>query len=181
MPFSVKTYRTCGKCTGVNGSHTALCEENTGDQIVCWQCGETVPAHFAMAWGANGSRCLHHGDVKMKIEDIARVTHEANRAYCLALGDTSQVPWDEAPAWQRDSAIAGVKAVLDGSATSPQAQHEQWYNLKAKEGWVYGPVKDANRKTHPCMVPYDRLPPEQQAKDHLFRAVVVALQDSVTV
>ena len=31
------------------------------------------------------------------IEACARAAHEANRAYCLALGDTSQPSWDDAP------------------------------------------------------------------------------------
>lgn len=40
---------------------------------------------------------------------IARVAHEVNRAYCQSLGDKSQARWEEAPQWQRDSAVAGVK------------------------------------------------------------------------
>ena len=36
-------------------------------------------------------------------------------------------------------------------------------------------VKDAERKEHPCCVPYDALPVEQKTKDYLFRAVVHAL------
>jgi hypothetical protein len=39
---------------------------------------------------------------------------------------------------------------------------------KIKEGWVYGFVKDPVSKTHPCIVPYEELPEEQQMKDHLF-------------
>lgn len=31
------------------------------------------------------------------------------------------------------------------------------------------------RKTHPCLVEYENLPPEQRAKDHLFKAIVDAL------
>ena len=45
----------------------------------------------------------------MKTEDIARICHEANAAYCLSLGDTSQTDWDNAPDWQKKSAINGVK------------------------------------------------------------------------
>jgi len=45
----------------------------------------------------------------MNNKAIAEVCHEVNRAYREALGDTSQVSWLEAPQWQRDSAIAGVK------------------------------------------------------------------------
>lgn len=42
-------------------------------------------------------------------EDIAKVCHEANRAYCAGIGDHSQKSWEESPDWQRTSAINGVK------------------------------------------------------------------------
>lgn len=111
----------------------------------------------------------------MTAEQIARVTHEANRAYCQAIGDSSQLPFDEAAEWQRTSAIQGVESVLNGTANTPEEQHQAWLNDKARDGWVYGDVKDAAQKTHPCMVPYSELPVEQRLKDHLFRAVVLAL------
>ena len=41
---------------------------------------------------------------------------------------------------------------------------------------MYGPVKDLDAKQHPCMVPFEQLPVEQQAKDYIFRAVVHALR-----
>lgn len=44
------------------------------------------------------------------------------------------------------------------------------------EGWKYGPIKDADKKEHPCMVPFADLPAAQQAKDYIFRAVVHALR-----
>jgi hypothetical protein len=49
--------------------------------------------------------------------------------------------------------------------------------MKAKlsQGWRYGEVKDAVAKTHPCMVPFEQLPVEQQAKDRLLLAIVKAL------
>lgn len=105
---------------------------------------------------------------------IASVCHEANRAYCLAIGDRSQLPWTDAPEWQRESAVKGVEFALGGS--TPEAQHESWKADKAAAGWTYGPVKDADAKTHPCFVPYAELPPEQKAKDALFLAVVSALK-----
>lgn len=107
------------------------------------------------------------------VELLARLSHEINRAYCAALGDASQVEWADAPDWQKDSARAGVRSVLNGEAASPEEQHALWMDLKIKEGWVYGTVKDADKKTHPCLTPYDNLPPEQRAKDHLFRAAVL--------
>ncbi len=113
--------------------------------------------------------------MKLIADDIARVAHEANRAYCTAIGDSSQVPWADAPEWQRQSAINGVKARIDNPTAPASASHESWLTEKAAAGWKYGPVKDAEAKTHPCFVPYDELPTKQKAKDALFVAVCTAL------
>jgi hypothetical protein len=107
-------------------------------------------------------------------ELIAMSAHEVNRAYCAALGDDSQLPWDKAPKWQRESARMGVDLHLMGNF-GPEASHISWMNQKISEGWVYGPVKNPDLKQHPCMVPFSQLPPEQQAKDYLFRGVVHSL------
>lgn len=107
--------------------------------------------------------------------DIAQVCHEANRALCLLLGDASQPAWADAPEWQRSSAVAGVAALRADPLRPPSASHESWLAEKERTGWRHGPVKNPETKEHPCMVPYDQLPPEQQAKDHLFTAVAKAL------
>ena len=109
-------------------------------------------------------------------EVIARTAHEVNRAYCEALGDTSQPAWEDAPEWQRTSARLGVALHL-GADVGPEASHESWMKQKLAEGWVYGPVKRPNLKEHPCIVPFSDLPKEQQAKDFIFRAVVHAMKD----
>lgn len=108
------------------------------------------------------------------IDLCAKVAHEANRAYCRTIGDESQVAWDDAPDWQRESVIAGArKAVLDQTLT-PEQSHQAWLDRKVSEGWSHGPVKDPERKTHPCCLPYAELPPEQRAKDEIFLATVRA-------
>lgn len=109
------------------------------------------------------------------INAIARLCHEANRAYCLALGDTSQLPWEEAPDWQQLSAIRGVEFIIANPDALPSASHESWLEEKRATGWKYGPVKDPEAKTHPCFVPYDELPADQRAKDHIFGAIVRAV------
>lgn len=115
---------------------------------------------------------------KEVFEAAARAAHEANRAYCYAIGDTSQLPWELAPEWQRTSAINGVRGVLvDGNG--PRESHASWLREKEATGWKYGPTKDPEKKEHPCFVPYDQLPPEQQAKDDVFTHVVTVVASAL--
>ncbi|NCD22294.1 MAG: hypothetical protein EOL90_05060 [Spartobacteria bacterium] len=111
----------------------------------------------------------------LDIERIARVCHEVNRAYCQALGDNSQDPWEYAPEWQKASARLGVKLHLENPGAGPEASHESWMKQKILDGWVFGPEKRAETKEHPCLVPFSSLPVEQKAKDYIFRAVVHAI------
>lgn len=103
---------------------------------------------------------------------IARICHEANREYCLTLNDASQPMWPQAPGWQRESAIAGVLFHLENPDADASASHESWLGEKERDGWTYGPVKDPEKREHPCMVPFGELPVDQRRKDHLFRAIV---------
>ena len=112
----------------------------------------------------------------MEITQIAKVAHEINLAYCSAIGDNSQPIWDEAPEWQKSSAINGVKFHLENPDASPSSSHESWLKQKTEEGWKYGEVKNAETKEHPCFVPYEQLPKEQKAKDYLFKQVIHSLK-----
>lgn len=114
---------------------------------------------------------------RAKAEVIARVAHEINRAYCQALGDDSQPVWQDAPAWQKNSAISGVMFHNDNPDAGPDLSHAAWLAEKEAAGWKYGPVKDPERREHPCYVPFCDLPPEQKAKDYLFRQVVHSLAE----
>jgi len=109
-------------------------------------------------------------------EAIARVAHEANRAWCAANGDYSQPSWEDAPDWQRDSAMLGVEFHRANPNAGDSASHDSWMAQKVRDGWVYGELKDpdATPPTHHCMVPFDELPKVQQIKDALFRAIVHA-------
>ncbi len=100
---------------------------------------------------------------------IAKAAHGANKAWCEVQGDFSQVDWKDAPAWQRESAINGVNFHLDNPTATDSASHDNWMKEKLNNGWVYGEVKDEVAKTHPCLVPFNKLPAPQQFKDKLFR------------
>jgi len=111
------------------------------------------------------------------IEACARAAHEANRAYCIAIGDDSQPAWEDAPEWQRESARKGVSGALAGA--TPEQSHESWLAEKQATGWTWGPVKNPELKQHPCMVAYEHLPPAQRKKDAVYLAVVRAMADAL--
>lgn len=112
---------------------------------------------------------------KITVLDIAKACHEANKVLCEALGDTSQVHWSEAPEWQVTSAAVGVQFNIENPDAPASHSHDCWLKEKKETGWKYGPVKDPEKKEHPCFVPYEELPKEQQVKDHLFKAIVAQM------
>ena len=112
-----------------------------------------------------------------KLEIVARVVHEAIRAYQTALGESPAAAWDKAREWERTSTITGVRFRMENPNTPPSHQHNQWMSEKLANGWTYGPVKDPSLKTHPSLVPYAQLPETERRKDQLFAVIVRVLVD----
>ena len=111
-----------------------------------------------------------------RVRMTAAMCHAANKAWCELNADYSQVPWDTAPENIQNSAIDGVLHVLDADGPVSQADgHNRWLAFKRADGWVYGPVKDAELREHPCMVPYEELPDDEKMKDALFLGIVRAM------
>jgi len=107
----------------------------------------------------------------------AQAAHEMNRVYCQAIGDNSQVKWENAPTWQKESAINGVKGVMNGN--TPEQSHQSWLIEKIATGWKYGPIKNPDTKEHPCMVSYDQLSEDQRVKDLIFVNTVKLMLDAL--
>lgn len=110
------------------------------------------------------------------IESIAAVCHAAMAQLKLELGETPLLPaWDDAPQEVRDSTLASVRDTLANPNKTPEQEHRRWYEEKYAAGWRYGPIRTDAVKLHPCMLPYENLPVEQQAKDALMRSITLAL------
>lgn len=108
------------------------------------------------------------------IDQVARICHDANRAFCLLTGDPALPPWDELDESYRESSRKGVRAALT-PGNSPEAMHSSWMLERLGQGWQYDPVLDREAKLHPNLVPYDQLPEAQQRKDALFLGIVEAV------
>ncbi|MGW5267179.1 RyR domain-containing protein [Rhodococcus sp. NPDC003994] len=108
--------------------------------------------------------------------DIANVCHEANRVAQRIFGDPA-VPvsahWFDLDDETQRSVLDGVDGILAGNTA--EESHANWCRFKVAHGWRWGPVKSELDKTHPALIRYGLLSPEVQAKDHLFRGIVLAL------
>ncbi len=116
----------------------------------------------------------------MEPKQIAEACHEVNRVITRHIQDVPVQPaWDEAPEEMRRSSIKGVEWRLAHPEAPASAQHDEWMRSKLADGWTHGLTKDADLKTHPALVPYDRLAQDVRLKDTAFTAVVLALAPRV--
>ncbi|MCL2105825.1 MAG: RyR domain-containing protein [Oscillospiraceae bacterium] len=126
-------------------------------------------------------------------EQLARAIHADYLAKMRASGNTkhpSVVEWDELSEEFRESNRAQARSISEklnmvgftydaGDTPFPsvekfdeettlllaQSEHIRWMQEKLANGWTYAPVRDNGLKHHPCLVPYDDLPVEEQQKD----------------
>jgi len=68
-----------------------------------------------------------------------------------------------------ESTERGIETATLGN--SPEQCHGQWCAQRRMEGWKYGEVKSKDALTHPCLVPYDKLPVQQKMKDCVMIAI----------
>jgi hypothetical protein len=114
--------------------------------------------------------------MKITPEQIASIIHEANRQLRLVLGCSPGPHWTECDQQLKDSVVNGVEKALDGA--TPQELHEEWVVCKSAQGWTWGVIRDHRHRRHPCLVPYDELPPDQQLKNQMFQTMVRVLSQN---
>jgi hypothetical protein len=108
----------------------------------------------------------------LSIEQIASITHAANRAYRACIGEEPGPAWSDLSPQEQHVIMAGVEKA---PTHSPLALHDDWVTAKLEAGWVYGEEHNVEARTHPNLRPYDELPEAQRRKDNLFRGIAVAL------
>ena len=52
--------------------------------------------------------------------------------------------------------------------------HDVWARARMDEGWSFGPRRDDDRMTNPCLVPYDELPDSE--KEHNRQAALETIK-----
>ncbi|HUT32558.1 MAG TPA: RyR domain-containing protein [Planctomycetota bacterium] len=136
---------------------------------------------------------LRHILFEGRIEDIARELH--NRYLPPMQGerpadDPTMQPWDKLPELYKESNRQVADQIPEklqsigcsfrpaGEGAPPpfqladreierlaQMEHERYVEERKRAGWVYGPERDEEKRTHPCIVPWDKLPEKEKEKD----------------
>lgn len=139
------------------------------------------------------------------IEVMARARHDdylAQERDAGRLDNASLVPWDELPDSLKLSnrrfaeSVGSIVAAAGGRLvplvgpvpsaswvddanleTMARAEHDRWMNALVSDGWSAGPApKDPIRRTHPLLVPWAELSPDDQEKDRdAIRAIPTML------
>ncbi len=107
------------------------------------------------------------GTMKVNVE-IAKICNQANRHYCIDNQLVAPAKWDDLPSGIQESIVSGVAEVIADPKVTPAEMHQKWVDYKKAGGWKYGKVKDVNKKLHPSLVPFEKLPKVEQAKDFIF-------------
>ncbi len=111
----------------------------------------------------------------MDLSFIARIAHEADRTLAAINGDMTVGGWPHLQAWERTSAIAGVRQAVQTRGVSAEVLHEAWRRDKIEAGWTHGPHFDLSGKADPLLLPWHLLTPLQRLRDALFLGVVCSL------
>ncbi len=107
----------------------------------------------------------------MKNEEIARITHEADRAIRSSMGQEI-LGWDRLDATLKSSWRSKVASLRGSDKITPKLRHELWVKDMIESGWSLGTAVDHDNKTHPSICSYENLPDEVHLLDNVFVAIV---------
>lgn len=103
--------------------------------------------------------------------DLARICHEAHVALRIGLNDSAtDVHFDALPRKRQELVEGEVRAFREGKRLAEV--HWMWVEWMIAEGWRYGISRNLIQKTHPNMVPYEKLPAAEQAKVRQAQRIV---------
>lgn len=106
--------------------------------------------------------------------EIAKVAYDANRRLDILHGNVCP-EWDDCAEIDRRMFVTTVEIHMDHLDWNAEQIHEHWVRTRTEAGWVYGPERSFEHKTHPSLIPFHHLTPLEKAKDQLFTNVVAAL------
>jgi RyR domain len=64
-----------------------------------------------------------------------------------------------------DTSVVDLTAYHSLIGALTRNAHDVWASLRMREGWSYGPIRDDERRLHPCLVRFEDLTETEQACD----------------
>ena len=117
---------------------------------------------------------------KLSVEQIARITYNACKDFQKECKETNfnQVDWKDTTDELRQNCIDSVKFVIDNTDKSnlEKLLHENWCKIKKQQGWKYGKKRNVEKKTHPFIVSYEKLPQTQILEYRMFISMVKSMR-----
>ena len=109
----------------------------------------------------------------MDAKSLVVIAHEINRQICLLNGEAAP-RYTEMPKEIIASMEEAICNLEEGRNLGDS--HRAWVKAREEQGWTYGETKDMEKKTSPCLVPFEALGYEQQVKDCIFVGIKNALE-----
>lgn len=109
----------------------------------------------------------------VKLSEIAKKCHEANNKLLIDNGKEPLPDWNNLDRNQRFINIKSVRRIVDKPTITPEEIHDEWVKNKRRDGWVYGEVKDDEKKTHPLLVDFNVMSKFDKEKDIIFIKTVL--------
>ncbi len=106
------------------------------------------------------------------INFICKLCHDANNELMVANGETPCGDWDTLDDHLKQMTRDSVSVIIDNPSITAEDIHNTWMDNKRRDGWVYGATKDANKKTHPLMIPFADMNAIDKSKDQSFIDIV---------
>lgn len=165
--------------------------ENSGFEALKLMDGEALDLSRIVAFGGLDEECAPAVILNGDRDRLARLVHDDYLAG--GASGESALPWsalketyrqasrNQADHLEAKLAAAGCRLIADAGRASPFAftpaevetladmEHRRWCVDRWLDGWIFGPVKDSVRRTHPALLPYDQL--SEEVKEYDRRAV----------
>jgi hypothetical protein len=110
----------------------------------------------------------------MDFETITKLIYEAARKEAeWSKRPIIPEPWEDRDnAFKKQMVDVVRKYIESDKLPSPEEAHNSWMKAYLNMGWKYGEVRDAEKKTHPDLVPFYELPKDERDKDAIFLSLV---------
>lgn len=109
------------------------------------------------------------------IREIAYLLHTITSVFDRPDGSVVMT-WAELPEEKKVLAQTAVLVIwmrlTAGEDLTPQEAHRIWMIGKLNNGWTHGKEFCDEKKTHPCIVPFEELPPIERLKDELWITLI---------